>query len=393
MLILLIMIIHYCYIILFFTSLFILTDYEFQQAQLINPAYAFQQIQDKNIDRQLTSTNPSVKEDILIHTTVPILTGKSTNIEKNISTISNSFEPNKFVIDEFPVPSGSRPHDVAPAEDGTIWYTAQGTGELGQLDPSTGDTYHIHLGNGSAPHGVIVGPDGAPWITDGGLNAIVRVDPVTKEIKIFSLPADNVNANLNTATFDQSGVLWFTGQNGIYGRLDPATGEIKIFSSPRGPGPYGITTAPNGEVYFASLAGSYIARIDLETGNVTVLEPPTVDQGARRVWSDSMNRIWVSEWDSGKLGVYNPDNKTWKEWRLPGENPLPYAVYVDERDMVWVSDFASNSFLRFDPVLERFEEFKLPSKDGKVRQILGSLGEIWGAESGTDKLVRIKMSN
>ncbi len=106
-----------------------------------------------------------------------------------------------------------------------------------------------------------------------------------------------------------------------------------------------------------------------------------------------MNRIWVSEWDSGKLGVYNPDNKTWKEWRLPGENPLPYAVYVDERDMVWISDFASNSFLRFDPVLERFEEFKLPSKDGKVRQILGSLGEIWGAESGTDKLVRIKMSN
>ncbi len=387
------MIIHYFYIILFFTSLIILTDYEFQQAQLINPAYAFQQIQDKNTDRQLTSINPSVKEDILIHTTVTILTVKSTNIEKNISTISNSFESNKFVIDEFPVPSGSRPHDVAPAEDGTIWYTAQGTGELGQLDPSTGDTYHINLGNGSAPHGVIVGPDGAPWITDGGLNAIVRVDPLTKEIKIFSLPADNVNANLNTATFDQSGVLWFTGQNGIYGRLDPATGEIKIFSSPRGSGPYGITTAPNGEVYFASLAGSYIARIDLETGNVTVLEPPTVDQGARRVWSDSMNRIWVSEWDSGKLGVYNPDNKTWNEWQLPGENPLPYAIYVDERDMVWISDFASNSFLRFDPVLERFEEIKLPSKDGKVRQILGSLGEIWGAESSTDKLVRIQTSN
>lgn len=385
--------IHYYYIILFLTSLFTFTNYELQHAQLINPAYAFQQIQDKNIERQLTSTDPSVKEDILIHTILPILTGKLTDIEKNISSIRESFEPNKFVIEEFPVPSGSHPHDVAPATDGTIWYTAQGSGELGQLDPSTGDTYHIHLGNGSAPHGVIVGPDGAPWITDGGLNAIVRVDPSTKETKIFSLPADNSYANLNTATFDQSGILWFTGQNGIYGRLDPTTGHIKTFSSPKGPGPYGISTTPDGDVYFASLAGSYIARIDLETGNVTVLEPPTPDQGARRVWSDSINRIWVSEWDSGKLGVYDPDTKTWKEWQLPGENPLPYAVYVDEHDKVWISDFASNSFLRFDPMLESFEEFKLPSKDAKVRQILGSPEEVWGAESGTDKLVRVQKSD
>ena len=30
---------------------------------------------------------------------------------------------------EFPVPPGSRPHDVAPAEDGGVWYTAQGSGE------------------------------------------------------------------------------------------------------------------------------------------------------------------------------------------------------------------------------------------------------------------------
>lgn len=381
------------YIILFFTNLFMMTVYGFQQVQLLNLAYAFQHIQDKNLDKQLISTNPFIKEDILIHTTISTLTGKSSDIEKNMLTNKDSFELNKYSIEEFTVPLGSHPHDVAPATDGTIWYTAQGSGELGQLDPNTGITRHIQLGNGSAPHGVIVGPDGAPWITDGGLNAIVRVDPTTNETRIFSLPEDIAYANLNTATFDQSGILWFTGQSGIYGRLDPATGDIKIFSSPKGPGPYGITTTPDGEVYFASLAGSYIARIDLESGNVTILEPPTPEQGARRVWSDSINRIWVSEWNSGKLGVYNPDTKSWNEWQIPGESPLPYAIYVDEHDKVWISDFASNSLLRFDPILEKFGEFKLPTKDAKVRQILGTLGEVWGAESNTDKLVRIQMSN
>ena len=38
---------------------------------------------------------------------------------------------NALSVREYPVPAGSRPHDVAPARDGGVWYTAQGSGELG----------------------------------------------------------------------------------------------------------------------------------------------------------------------------------------------------------------------------------------------------------------------
>src|SRR5882757_6324925 len=89
----------------------------------------------------------------------------------------------------FPLPSGAGPHDVAPAPDGTVWYTAQRAGALGRLDPRSGEAEQIPLGRNSAPHGVIVGPDGAAWVTDGGLNAIVRVDPVTEAVKVLPLPA------------------------------------------------------------------------------------------------------------------------------------------------------------------------------------------------------------
>src|SRR6185437_9567527 len=105
--------------------------------------------------------------------------------------------------------SGSHPHDVAPAADGGVWFTAQSAGYLGWLDPATAEIRQKPLGSGSAPHGVILGPDGAPWITDGGLNAIVRVDPGTGEVRRFPLPGTR-NVNLNTATFDPSGTLWFT---------------------------------------------------------------------------------------------------------------------------------------------------------------------------------------
>src|SRR5687768_8952029 len=209
-------------------------------------------------------------------------------------------------VREYPVPAGSHPHDVAPARDGGVWYTAQGSGQLGWLDPRTGRTRHVALGNGSAPHGVIVGPDGAPWITDGGLNAIVRVDPKTRRVRRFRLPPSSGYANLNTATFDRRGVLWFTGQSGIYGRLNPRVGKVRVFRAPKGEGPYGITTTPSGAVYYASLAGSYLGRIDVARSTVRVLQPPTRNQGARRAWSDSKGRIWVSEWNAGKAAVYTP---------------------------------------------------------------------------------------
>ncbi|MBI3943462.1 MAG: lyase [Chloroflexi bacterium] len=299
-------------------------------------------------------------------------------------------QPARPALQEFPVPAGSHPHDVAPARDGGVWYTAQAAGKLGWLDPATGKTREIALGDGSAPHGVIVGPDGAPWITDGGLNAIVRVDPATEEVRRFPLPAGGNRANLNTATFDQHGVLWFTGQAGIYGKLDPAVGKVEVFQAPGGAGPYGITTTSQGEVYYASLAGSYIARINTQTGAATVLPPPTLRQGARRVWGDAHGRVWVSEWNAGKVAVYDPATTQWREWRLPGDRPQAYAVYVDDHDMVWLSDFGGNALVRFDPQQEKFDTFSLPSPSASVRQILGRSGEIWGAESGVDKLVVIR---
>jgi virginiamycin B lyase len=291
-----------------------------------------------------------------------------------------------------PSPTAPTPHDVAPAGDGTVWYTAQATGRLGRLDPETGRTTEIPLGDGSAPHGVIVGPDGAPWITDGGLNAIVRVDPSTEAVRRYPLPADRPAANLNTATFDRRGVLWFTGQGGVYGSVDPRGGRVRVFDAPKGAGPYGIATTPDGDVWYASLAGSHIAAIDLDSGKATVVEPPTAGQGARRVWPDSKGRLWVSEWNAGRLGRYDPATGQWREWALPGQGPQPYAVYVDDRDLVWLSDFAANALVRFDPATERFAGFPLPTADGRVRQLLGREGELWGAESAVDKLVVARTS-
>ena len=292
-------------------------------------------------------------------------------------------------IQEYPLPPRVGAHDVwaDPAPGGPVWFSAQRSGELGRLDPTSGKVEMIPLGSRSSPHGVILGADGAPWLTDSGQNAIVRVEPKTRAVKSWPLPEGTGYANLNTAIFDKTGIHWFTGQSGYYGRLDPRTGDLKVFDAPKGRGPYGIHATPDGTVFYASLAGSHIARIDAASGKASVIEPPTRGQGARRVWSDSKGLVWVAEWNSGQLSRYDPKTGAWAQWKAPGANPRVYAVYVDEADKVWVAEWSAQVMLRFDPATQKFETFKSSTSTANVRQIHGRKGEVWTPESAADKLV------
>ncbi len=89
--------------------------------------------------------------------------------------------------------------------------------------------------------------------------------------------------------------------------------------------------------------------------------------------------------------MHDPADGSWREWRLPGDGqPQPYAVYVDDAGIVWLTDFAANAIVRFDPATEAFTSIPLPTADAAVRQLLGRPGEVWGAESATDKLVVVR---
>src|SRR3546814_8032768 len=167
--------------------------------------------------------------------------------------------------------------------------------------------------------------------------------PQTHAVKRYPLPGERGNANLNTATFDGNGKLWFTGQNGIYGRVDPDTGKVDVWDAPRGRGPYGIATTPSGQVWYASLAGNHIARIDTESGKATVVESPTPGQGARRVWPDSHGRLWGSDERKGQPSRYEPATGKRQARKLRRDQPGADAGHVDGADKVTGTDFGAHA--------------------------------------------------
>ncbi|HEY8599947.1 MAG TPA: hypothetical protein VIL85_16030 [Thermomicrobiales bacterium] len=306
------------------------------------------------------------------------------------SATANIATPLNLRAREYLLPRGSVPYGVALTPDGAAWYTAQRAGELGRLDPATGAIKEIALGQGAAPRGIVVGPDGALWLVDAGLNTLVRVDAATEAIRRFSLPTGGAGANLQALAFDRSGRLWFTGEGGLYGHLDQNMGIVQTFKAPRGVGPAGITVAPDGTIYFASFDGDYVEQIVPETGLATTLRLPTATAGPRGIAADSHGRIWVAMWQAGLLAAYEPTTTRWHTWPLPGRKPQPRAVYADARDRIWLTDDSANAILRFDPPTEGFQALTLPTAAGAINQLAGRPGEIWGAESGGDRLVVLR---
>jgi len=77
---------------------------------------------------------------------------------------------------------------------------------------------------------------------------------------------------------------------------------------------------------------------------------------------------------------------------VPGD-AQPYAVYVDEADGVWVTDFGANAIHRFDLPTGTFLTLAHDRSPANVRQLLGRRGEVWGAESATDRLVVVRFGS
>ena len=177
-------------------------------------------------------------------------------------------------------------------------------GVLGIVDPKTGKIERIALGEGSSPHGVITGPGDVAWLTDGGQNAIVSYDPKTKKVTVYKLPEARGYTNLNTAAFDRKGVLWFTGQNGIYGRLDPKTGKFREWKSvSAGAGPYGIAFGTDGRIWYNEAQSSLMVAFDPKTERMEIVALPTRGAVVRHMVSDpSRNQIWLALSGTGRIG-------------------------------------------------------------------------------------------
>src|SRR6266700_1219151 len=172
-------------------------------------------------------------------------------------------------ITESPVPTArSSPSGITAGPDGNLWFTENGSTQIGRISPSGTITEFPVPTAGSQPLGIAAGPSGNLWFTEGLGNQIGRLSPSGT---ITEFPVPTASSSPAGITAGPGGNLWFTEAIGNQiGRLSPS-GTITEFPVPTASSsPAGIAAGPDGNLWFTEARGNQIGRIS-PGGTITEL--------------------------------------------------------------------------------------------------------------------------
>ena len=294
-------------------------------------------------------------------------------------------------ITEWDVPwENTRPRDPDVAADGTIWFVGQAGHYVGHFDPDT-ETFERHdLADGTGPHNVIVTDDGEIWYAGNKAAHLGRLDPSDGSIEKVATPEDRAR-DPHTLIEDDRGRIWFTSQwANTVGRYNRETGDLELVDVPTERArPYGIKLDDAGDAWIALHGTHKLAHVDAETFTLTEIDVPREKARPRRLGITDRG-IWYVDYAQGYLGLYDPDDESFTEWRTPGgDRSGPYGMAIDHAGRPWFVETwqQPNRFVGFDPDREEFFGLTdVPSGGGTVRHMVfdPERRAIWfGADTNT----------
>lgn len=116
----------------------------------------------------------------------------------------------QVTVQEYSIPRGHRVHDVwaDAAPNAPVWFSAQGSGHLGILDPRSGKLELVPLGPGSSPHARRVWADskGHVWVAEWNSGNLSRYEPKTGKWSTWKAPGDSPRAY--AVYIDETDKVW-----------------------------------------------------------------------------------------------------------------------------------------------------------------------------------------
>ena len=202
--------------------------------------------------------------------------------------------------------------------NGAIWFSLSAVGQVGMITPSPSPSAVIDAQFGvpySSTAGItFIGND--PWFMMPSANQIGMYDPITK-ITTYSLSPANINGFSSQVTVGSDGNLWFT-EPGAIGIFSPnSKSVIAQVSLPTSGGtqmPTAITHGPDGNIWFTEsvpnsgktgFVSSSVGVINTTTQKyITEFSTPASSQPSG-ITSGPDGNIWFTESAAGAIGIVN----------------------------------------------------------------------------------------
>ncbi|TAK45175.1 MAG: hypothetical protein EPO27_10820 [Betaproteobacteria bacterium] len=287
-------------------------------------------------------------------------------------------------ITEWNVPTPRFARDPAPGPDGNIYIAVMNGNRIARFDTRAQSFREWELPENARPHGLVVAKDGHVFYTGNGNGSIGELDPATGKVVSHFTPSQG--GNPHTVVLDDAGNVWFTGQGGYLGKLDRASGKVSEIPMPGGP--YGLAIDRQGRIWVCRMGANALGIYDPKTGKTEELRTGPGTR-PRRIAAAPDGMLWVTYYGNGKLAKVNPAAKqVVKAYAMPaGERAGPYAVTVDGAGRVWANEIDTDTVAVLDPKSGRFRVFQLPTKGAGIRKaIVDAEGRYWYLGSHNGKL-------
>lgn len=278
----------------------------------------------------------------------------------------------------------SLPHGLTYDQQGRLWVTFEGLGQLARIDEdgSIAETIDVWLDVKGAPgpmntrpHGLGCASDGALWFTGKLSNTVGRV--YAGQVQHFQLPT--IGAVPIYLAADAAGGMWCTELTGNRIAHIETDGKVTEFELPTGNSrPIAITRAPDGtSMWFTEEAGCKVGRVDPD-GTITEYAVPATDHGSilGALAFDKDGALWVQQY-------VNPPAAP-----APSVDPYPptasdYIVRMGRELLTAPAGDLSGVSISY---------FMAPSKGTVMHRIIqGPDGNIWFTELGLNQIGRVNI--
>lgn len=279
---------------------------------------------------------------------------------------------------ELPLSNDANPYGITVDQNGTVWFAESGSGNLAHYDPNSGAFNEFQLPQGgSRPFYVTVGKNEV-WVTETQYNTISMFNPSTSTFEHFTIPSPG--AVPGGITLDKNGDVWFTEEiaNKI-GRLNPSTGNITEFPIPTQDAiPIQITTDLAGNLWFTESKAGKIGMINPRDGTISEFAPENNTLlGPTGITSAPDGSVWFTEHAGNRITHFTSQNQTFRAYPIPTAQAFPFGIaYHNGR--IWFVEHIANAIGNLDPVTGTFSNFPVPNNSSDVQLLsVDQSGNVW----------------
>jgi YD repeat-containing protein len=198
----------------------------------------------------------------------------------------------------------------------------------------------------------------------------------------YALPAGSKPYGI---TSGPDGNLWFTdsGTDKV-GKITSAGAATEYATDPDEP--RAIAAGPDGNLWFVEHSVRNVNHMST-TGALTVFKLTRTSTYNQGIAAGPDGNVWFTESEAGYIGKINTHDEVLAEYKLPSGS-LPYGIAAGPDGNLWFTDYGTSKIGKVTTAGE-ITEYALPTGSKPWGIVAGSDGNLWFTDSGTGKVGKI----